>query len=280
MRRLDGRVALVTGCGGERGLGRGIARRLAAEGADLVITDVAPGGTKIVAAKRDTGWGGLDAVAAEIHALGRRAVTALVDIRVAEQVERAAAAALDAFGRLDILVNNAAAPPGGDRVPVVEMAEEAWRTVLDVNLTGTFLCCRAVARVMLREGIRGRIINIGSDRSKTATPELAAYCASKFGLVGLTQSLALELAPAGITVNTVCPGGVDSERLDYHGRREDGSYDESLRTARIDALARSKPLGRLTTPEDVGALVAYLASDDAEYITGQAINVTGGTEMH
>jgi len=280
MKRLDGKVALVTGCGGEHGLGRGIARRLATEGAHLVVTDVAPRGTKVVAAKPESGWGGLEAVAEEIRALGQRALTAVVDIRSAEQVDRAVAAALDAFGRLDILVNNAAAPPGGDRVPVVEMAEEAWRTVIDVNLTGTFLCCRAVARVMLREGIRGRIVNIGSDRSKTATPRLGAYCASKFGLVGLTQCLALELAPAGITVNAVCPGGVDSERLDYHGRREDGSYDAALRAARIQELARSKPLGRLTTPEDVAALVAFLATQDAEYITGQAINVTGGTEMH
>ena len=123
-------------------------------------------------------------------------------------------------------------------------------------------------------------MNIASDRAKVGTPNLAAYCASKFGLVGFTQSLAMELAPAGITVNAVCPGGVDSERLDYLGRREDGSYDEEVRAAEIRRREALNPLGRLTRPEDVAEVVAFLASDGAEYLTGQAINVAGGSVMH
>jgi NAD(P)-dependent dehydrogenase (short-subunit alcohol dehydrogenase family) len=133
---------------------------------------------------------------------------------------------------------------------------------------------------MLRQQIRGRIINIGSDNSKVGEPNLAAYCASKFGLVGFTQALAMELAPAGITVNTICPGPMDTERVDYFGRREDGSYDDARRSERIRRLAAAVPLGRLATPTDVAEVAAFLASDAAEYITGQAINVAGGAIMH
>ncbi len=280
MAMQNGTVALVTGCGGEHGVGRAVARRLAAGGADLVLTDVAPAGTMVVHAKPPTAWGGLEAVAAEARAGGRRALTALLDVRSAHQVDRAIAQALETFGRIDILVNNAAAPPGADRVPVVELSEEAWDTVLDVNLKGSFLCARAVAAAMLRQRIRGRIINIASDRGKIGSANLAAYCASKFGLIGFTQALAMELAPAGITVNAICPGGLDTERLDYLGRRGDGSYDEAQRIERIARLAAAVPLGRLATPEDVAGVVAFLASDAAESITGQAINVSGGAVMH
>ena len=280
MTGLQGKVAMVTGCGGERGLGRGIARRLAAGGAALVLTDIVPTGTPVLATKPIGLWGGLSAVAAEAMVEGVRAITALLDIRSAPQIDGVVAQALAAFGRIDILVNNAASPPGADRVPVVDLPEEAWDAVLDTNLKGTFLVSRSVARVMLRGKIRGRIVNIASDRAKIGTPNLAAYCASKFGLVGFTQSLAMELAPAGITVNAVCPGGVDSERLDYLGRREDGSYDEEVRAAEIRRREALNPLGRLTRPEDVAEVVAFLASDGAEYLTGQAINVTGGSVMH
>ncbi len=280
MGRLDGKVAMVTGCGGERGVGRAIARRLAADGADLVMTDVAPTGTRVVASKPATQWGGLEAVAAEIRAAGQRAVTALLDIRSPRQIHDVIAKALETFGRVDILVNNAAAPPGADRVPVVELSEEAWDSVLDVNLKGTFLVSKAVATEMLRQKVRGRIMNIASDKAKTGSANLAAYCASKFGLVGFTQALAMELAPAGITVNAICPGAIDTERVDYFGRREDGSYDEAKRIERIRQLGAAVPLGRLTTPQDVAEVASFLASGAAEYLTGQAINVSGGTIMH
>jgi meso-butanediol dehydrogenase / (S,S)-butanediol dehydrogenase / diacetyl reductase len=277
---LTGKVALVTGCAGERGLGRAIARRLAAEGADLVLTDLAPKGIRTVPTKSQGDWGGLDAVAAQIRAAGRRAVTALVDVRSADQIDRVVEAALRELGGIDILVNNAASPPGADRVPVVELTEEAWDTVLNVNLKGAFLCSQAIARVMLRRGIGGRIINIASDRAKVGTAILAAYCTSKFGLIGLTQSLAMELAPAGITVNAICPGGVDTERMDYLGRRPDGTYDEALRRAEIARRAAAIPLGRFTSPEDVAEVAAFLASEGAGHITGQAINVSGGAVNH
>ncbi|HYL80763.1 MAG TPA: SDR family NAD(P)-dependent oxidoreductase, partial [Candidatus Acidoferrum sp.] len=146
---LSGKIAMVTGCAGERGVGRAVARRLAAAGADLVLTDVALQGTRVVAAMPASPWGGLEAVAAEVRALGRRALTALLDITVPSRIDAVVARALEAYGRIDILVNNAAAPPGRDRVPVVQLSEEAWDIVLGVNLKGPFLCSRAVAKSML-----------------------------------------------------------------------------------------------------------------------------------
>ncbi len=280
MRRLDGKTALVTGCAGERGLGRGIASRLAAEGADLVITDVALLGTTIVPTKPVSGWRGLESLADEIRGIGRNVILSVLDIRSESDIDAVLQRVFAEYGRLDILVNNAAAPPGADRVLTVEMTEEAWDTVLDTNLKGTFLCSRAAARLMLEHEIAGRIINIASDRAKVGSPKLAAYCASKFGIVGFTQSLALELAPAGITVNAVCPGAVDSERLDYLGRDPDGRYDPTRRIREVDMRAAQHPMGRLATPHDVAEVVAFLASDAASYLTGQAINVTGGAVMH
>jgi NAD(P)-dependent dehydrogenase (short-subunit alcohol dehydrogenase family) len=211
---------------------------------------------------------------------GQRALTVSLDVRSAAQIAGAIDRTLTEFGRLDILVNNAAAPAGADRVPVTELSEDAWDIVLDVNLKGTFLCAKAAAQAMLSRKIRGRIINIGSDNSKVGQPRLAAYCSSKFGLVGFAQALAMELAPAGITVNTICPGPVDTERVDHFGTREDGTYDEMRRGARIVELSTATPLGRLATPQDVAHLTAFLASDEAEYITGQAINLVGGLIMH
>jgi 3-oxoacyl-[acyl-carrier protein] reductase/meso-butanediol dehydrogenase/(S,S)-butanediol dehydrogenase/diacetyl reductase len=280
MRRLDGKVAMVTGAGGEHGFGRAIARRLAADGADLVLTDVAPAGVRVVAAKPDTGWDGLEAVAAEVREAGRRAITALVDVRVAGQIEAAVEQAIAAFGRIDVLVNNAAAPPGADRAPVVQLDEAAWHLVLEVNLTGTYLCARAVARAMLTRGTRGRIVNMSSNCGKLGYAGMAAYCASKFGVIGFTQALAMELAPAGITVNAICPGSADTDRLDYLGRRHDGSYDEALRARALAERAAAIPLGRVATAEDVAELTAFLASDAAAYVTGQAINLAGGAIMH
>jgi 3-oxoacyl-[acyl-carrier protein] reductase/meso-butanediol dehydrogenase/(S,S)-butanediol dehydrogenase/diacetyl reductase len=280
MRGLEGKVAMVTGSGGEHGFGRAIARRLAAEGADLVLTDVAPTGLRAVATKPGTGWRGLEAAADEVRAAGRRAVTALVDVRSADQIQRAVELADRNLGRIDILVNNAAAPPGADRVPVVELPEAAWHVVLETNLTGSYLCSKAVAALMLAHGTRGRIINMSSNCGKVGYARLAAYCASKFGVIGLTQALAMELAPHGITVNAICPGSADTDRLDFLGRRPDGTYDEVLRARAIAERAAHIPLGRVATAGDVAELVAFLSSDAAAYVTGQAINVAGGAIMH
>ena len=201
-------------------------------------------------------------------------------MRSADQVQRAVDLADRTFGRIDILVNNAAAPPGADRVPVVELPEEAWHVILETNLTGTYLCSKAVAGLMVARGTSGRIINMSSNCGKVGYARLAAYCASKFGVIGFTQALAMELAPHRITVNAICPGSADTDRLDFLGRRPDGSYDEALRAGAIAERAAQIPLQRVATAEDVAELAAFLGSDAAGYVTGQAINLAGGAIMH
>ena len=201
-------------------------------------------------------------------------------MRVADQIQRAVELADRTFGRIDILVNNAAAPPGADRVPVVELPEEAWHVVLETNLTGTYLCSKAVAGLMVARGTPGRIVNMSSNCGKVGYARLAAYCASKFGVIGLTQALAIELAPISITVNAICPGSADTDRLDYLGRRADGSYDPALHARALADRAAQIPLGRVASAEDVAELAAFLGSDASAYVTGQAINLAGGTVMH
>ena len=270
----------MTGAGGEHGLGRAIAQRFADEGADLILTDVIPTGLRVSSATPPGAWGGVDAVAEEIRERGRRAMTAIADVRSVAQIEKVVAGALAEFGRIDILVNNAGAPGSLDRTLVVDLPEEAWDTVLDTNLKGTFITSQAVARSMLERRVRGRIISMSSQWGKKGGARRAAYCASKFGIIGFTQSLAQELAPAGITVNTICPSAADTERLDHMGLRADGTFDPRQREERIKQTAAMTPLGRIARPSDVAEVAAFLAGDGAEYITGQSINVTGGGVMH
>lgn len=271
--RLQGRVALVTGAGGELGLGRAIALKFAREGADVAVADLNDNTTH--------DWRGLPAVVDEIEAMGRNALSVTGTVADAAQVGQMASATLDRFGQIDILVNNAAAPAGPDRVPVVDLDEETFDLVQSVNVKGTFLMSRAVARHMLERGGSGRIINMSSLSGRRGKPRYAAYCTSKFAIIGFTQSLAGELGPHGITVNAICPALIDNHRVTdmASGLRPDGVSVEEYREQIIKHVSSTNPLGRVGTPEDVATTAAWLASDDAGYVTGQAINVTGGDEL-
>jgi NAD(P)-dependent dehydrogenase (short-subunit alcohol dehydrogenase family) len=177
------------------------------------------------------------------------------------------ASTLQEFGRVDILVNNAGAARGDDRVPVVDLGYETWKKVLVTNLDGTFLLSRAVARQLQKQGGGGSIINISSIASKTAGPNTAAYAASKAGINALSRSMALELAPQGIRVNAVCPGIIDTFRMDDLGR---GPEWQNFVKTRI-------PLGYAGDGSECAEMVLFLVSDRGKWITGQAINVDGGT---
>jgi len=272
---LTGKVALVTGAASKLGFGRAIANRLAREGADVVVVD------RIAVLPHDEGsggdWKGLDSIVDEIKALGRRALAATCDISKSEEVDEMVNKAVTGLGKVDILVNNAGVHMYSG---LLKHSDEVWNKILAVNLTGTFYCARAVARQMVQRGEGGRIINVGSLWSKVAlSGGQAAYCASKFGVIGLTQSLALELAPHNILVNTVCPALTDTNlhSRDFKADAErEGINEQEVRNRMHEPIAARVPLGRLGTTEDLANMVAFLASDEASFITGQSINVNGG----
>lgn len=276
------KVAIVTGAGGMRGIGRAIALRLARDGADVALVDIKRPPEQLPPEEVRANWQGIESVAAEIRALGRRALPSYTDITDSAQVDRMVSATLAELGRIDILVNNARAIIGRSDL-VANMEESEWDHTMAVNAKGTFLCCRAVARYFLKQGIKGKIINISSLAGKRGEVGRSAYCASKFAVNGFTQSLALELAPYGVTVNAVCPGAVDTGRFSLREKlaaeREGMDYEEYERR-RIERRAKEIPLGKVATPEDIANMVAFLASPKADHITGQAFNVNGGEVMH
>lgn len=276
MYNLQGKVALVTGAGGERGIGRAIAMRLAQEGADVIVND-------IYAQTTNSGdWRGMAQVVSEIEAMGRRTVGLVADVGDAAQVQALVEQGLAHFGQIDILVNNAGARAGRDRVPVVELEEEDWDRVQRINSKGTFLCCRAVARAMIAAGRGGKIINISSTAGKVGSARYAAYCASKFAVIGLTQSLAQELAPYAINVNAICPSLIATERINDLAAAlapVNVSQDEQ-RAEMMRRAAHLSPLGRMAEVDDIAAMAAFLASNEAAYLTGLSISVAGGAQMH
>lgn len=279
---LGGKVAIVTGAGGRHGIGRAIATRLAQEGADVVVTDIERSVEAIRPEDRHAGWQGLSSVVSEIEALGRQSLGLFSDVSDSVQVERMVGQTLQRFGHIDILVNNAGSRPGRDRVPVVELEEDAFDEVMRVNVRGTYLCSRAVARHLIGRGGPGKIIIISSGAGKRGIARYAAYCASKFALVGFTQALAQELAPHHINVNAICPGLVDTERVDFIAAAltPQGQSAEEYRAMMIRERDARVPLGRVAQGDDIARMAAFLASGEADYLTGLSISVSGGMEMN
>jgi NAD(P)-dependent dehydrogenase (short-subunit alcohol dehydrogenase family) len=243
--RLTGETAIVTG--GGQGIGKAIARRLSGDGAAVAILDI----------NAETG----EAVATELRAAGSRAIFVQCDVRKRQEVRGAVDNVAQAFDGITILVNNAGI---GRRAPFLELSDETWHAVLDVNLTGAFIVAQEVCRHMARAR-RGSVVNLGSAAAHMAHSEQAVYSVSKAGLEALTRVMAFELAPAGVRVNAVSPGTIATEFLA-------GMLTPEARAAREQRI----PFGRLGTPEEVADVAAFLVSRDSEYVTGSIIFVDGG----
>lgn len=272
-------MAIVTGASGMRGIGRAIALRFAKEGLDIALVDIHRSQSQIPQPEIDAGWRGIESVRDEIAALGRRAICIYADIADPAQVQQACERTLEELGSIDVLVNNARAGIGRDRVPVVELEPAEWDRVMAVNARGTFLFCQAVARHFVARGIPGRIINMSSLSGKRGLPLHAAYSASKFAINSLTQVLARELGSHKITVNAICPGWVDTGRFSLGEKltaEQAGTSAEEQARAALEKQAKLNALGRIAVAEDVAGMAAFLISPDALHITGQAINVDGG----
>lgn len=258
--RFAGQVAVVTGA--SRGIGEGIARRFAQEEASVVV-----------AANEDLVHEVADRIRAET---GAQALSMVVDVTDREQVEAMYERTMAEFGRLDVSVQNAGVITI-KKLP--DLTEDEWDLVLDVNAKGVFLCCQAAARHMVKQG-SGRLINTGSGQSRDGFIYTPHYAASKMGVVGITQSLAKELATTGITVNCFAPGIIETDMWKYNDKAWGdllGDYEEGELIE--EWVQKNIPMKRAGTPDDVAGLVLFLASDDAAYITGQTINVDGGLIM-
>jgi len=239
---LDAKAALVTGAA--RGIGYAIAARLAADGARVALLDLDAAAAKAAAAR-----------------IGSSALALTADVTVASEVESAVRQVAAAFGRLDILVNNAGIT--GRSFPIWELSDEDWRRVIDVDLTSVFYCCRAAVRVMLEQG-SGRIVNIASIAGKEGNPTLVPYSAAKAGVIGLTKALAKEVCTRGILVHAVAPAVIGTELL------------QQMEQGTVDLLVSKIPMGRVGRPEEVAALVAWLASDACSFTTGAVHDLSGG----
>ena len=263
--RFAGKTIIVTGSGKQKGLGQGILQRFADEGAQCVVSDLA------IDAEAE-------AVANELRERGTKVATIACDVSDAAQCNALVEQSIAAFGGVDIFVNNAGI--GFMMKPMLEVDPRDWATVIAVNLSGAFYCTQAAAKAMIAAGRGGRIINIASQAAKTGFPHLPAYVSSKHGMIGLTRATAIELGAHKITVNAVCPNHVTTGL----GAQQNEYFSKLLGFENVEAylknMAAKNPMGRPGLTSDTAAACVWLASDDACYVTGEALNVSGGEEMH
>jgi NAD(P)-dependent dehydrogenase (short-subunit alcohol dehydrogenase family) len=263
--KIDDKVAIVTGAG--NGIGRAIALRLAEEGAIVIGADLE--------------GADVERVIAEVTSKGGKGLALQIDATDEKAVDDMLKKVLKAYGQIDILVNNVGG--GGGSALVVNLPAEEWERTIAVNLRSAFLCSQAAARQMIKRKA-GRIVNIASISGKVGESLVGAYCAAKFGVIGLTQVMAKELGRYSITVNAVCPGYVWTPGWKHLAEWLKANFstmaDKSPEQIFAERVKAETVLGRAQTPEDVASLVAYLASEEARNITGQAINVDGGAVMH
>ncbi|MCO6452002.1 MAG: SDR family oxidoreductase [Caldilineales bacterium] len=279
MSQLANKVAIITGAGRKNGIGAATALRLARAGVQVVVGDLCAPPPSNAANPGVGQWQELEEVAGMVEAEGVRCLPMRVDVTDLAAVESMVSATMAEFGRLDILVNNAGVVFGP--APVLQMQEDAWRKTFDVNVTGVFLCCKAALPAMIQTAGQygaGRIVNMSSLAAARPKPFMASYAASKAAVIALTQALAQEVAQFGITANALLPGDIDTGFKQWGLQLESLVRGKALDEITSEAVAQI-PVGRLGTPEDVAGLVAYLVSDEAAFITGQAINVTGGREL-
>jgi len=262
MRELEGKVAIVTGAGRLRGIGRAAAVSLARLGANVVVTGTGRDPSNYPEDEKEIGWKDIHSTAEQIELEGSKALPLVSNVTSSQAVKEMINATLDEFGRIDILVNNAAYARAEDRVPIIDLPEDVFKKVNDIKVLGSYLCAKAVSKVLIDQGRGGKIVNLSSTAGKSGTANTLAYNAANFAIVGMTQSMARELGQYNINVNCVCPGYTETSRMDGLDMEE---------------AAKNTAIGRVGTDDEVGDLIAHLCTKVTSWITGQSININGGT---
>ncbi|HSW58386.1 MAG TPA: SDR family oxidoreductase [Dehalococcoidales bacterium] len=273
---LKGKVAFVTGTASKRGMGRAVAMRLAKEGADVVVTDKFPAPKSMFPG--DEGWKGLEDEVAEIQAMGRQSMAITLDVSSSREVDDAVNKTLAKFGKIDILVH-CAAIRGPVGTPLVEHTEKDWQDCMNINVIGTFLISKAVAKHMIARGQGGKILIFASMAGTHGVKGSSAYCASKYATIGLVKSMALEVAPYHINVNAINPGAIITNLRDAafaKMARDQGVSWEEAQQKDYKMMGSNIPWGRLGTVQEIANLAYFMVSDQSEYMTAETIGLTGG----